>query len=273
MVCTPATRLRALHAPPKFPRRRGRVSWHSLKPALSCCQAHAAQVCLGLRPGPPPGCCPPRGKQNGLCGRKDGISPHFSPARTGHAAACCCSGWASAPEGLEALAEGMWHESKGGVARGGFRRVAWACAESLAGAHQLLIYWRQRAPVAPRSCALAALQAKSTSLQMGLESITDTNGPLGGLKWFAFFGASFVPSLFLAGYFLGGYYPGLAVGAAQEPAWWPTAMQVHSHAATSRSFAPDSRAAGCCRAGGGCTGCMHALGVGWSSTLCRVLLG
>jgi len=61
---------------------------------------------------------------------------------------------------------------------------------------------------------------------MGLESITDTNGPLGGLKWFAFFGASFVPSLFLAGYFLGGYYPGLAVGAPQEPNWWPTAMQV-----------------------------------------------
>ena len=69
------------------------------------------------------------------------------------------------------------------------------------------------------------LQAKA-QLKMGLESITDTNGPLGGLKWFAFFGASFVPSLFLAGYFLGGYYPGLAVGAPEEPAWWPTSMQV-----------------------------------------------
>ena len=113
---------------------------------------------------------------------------------------------------------------------------------------------------------LAALQAKSTSLQMGLESITDTNGPLGGLKWFAFFGASFVPSLFLAGYFLGGYYPGLAVGASQEPSWWPTAMQVHSHATS--LFAPDARGAG-----GGCTGCMRALGVGGSSTLSRVLLG
>ena len=56
---------------------------------------------------------------------------------------------------------------------------------------------------------------------MGLESITDTNGPLGGLKWFAFFGASFFPSLFLAGYFLGGYYPG-----GVEPSWWPTSMQV-----------------------------------------------
>merc|ERR1719454_708704 len=76
--------------------------------------------------------------------------------------------------------------------------------------------------------AAARPAAKSTSLRMGLESVTDTNGPLGGLKWFVFFGASFVPSLFLAGYFLGGYYPGLAVGAPQEPGWWPTAMQ-YSH--------------------------------------------
>jgi len=71
----------------------------------------------------------------------------------------------------------------------------------------------------------AARPAAKSSLRMGLEGITDTNGPLGGLKWFVFFGASFVPSLFLAGYFLGGYYPGLAVGAPQEPSWWPTSMQ------------------------------------------------
>jgi hypothetical protein len=68
-------------------------------------------------------------------------------------------------------------------------------------------------------------QAKA-QLRMGLEDITDTSGSLGGLKWFGFFGASFVPSLFLAGYFLGGYYPGMIVGAPAEPDWWPTSMQV-----------------------------------------------
>ncbi|MGB1606238.1 MAG: hypothetical protein ACPIOQ_76630, partial [Promethearchaeia archaeon] len=68
-------------------------------------------------------------------------------------------------------------------------------------------------------------QAK-TQLNMGLESITNTDGALGGIKPLVFFGASFFPSLFLAGYFLGGYYPGLAVGAPEEPSWWPTSMQV-----------------------------------------------
>jgi hypothetical protein len=60
-------------------------------------------------------------------------------------------------------------------------------------------------------------------------SITDTSGALGGFKWILFFGASFLPSLFLAGYFLGGYYPPMAAGlASEEPSWWPTAMQ-YSH--------------------------------------------
>ena len=71
---------------------------------------------------------------------------------------------------------------------------------------------------------------------MGLEDITDTSGALGGLKWIGFFGASFVPSLFLAGYFLGGYYPGLAVGAQQEPDWWPTSMQVIIYHRADRLF-------------------------------------
>jgi hypothetical protein len=67
------------------------------------------------------------------------------------------------------------------------------------------------------------------SLRMGLESITDTDGPLGGLKWVGFFGASFLPSLFLCGYFLGGYFPG-----GIEPSWWPTSMQVPCNRADSR---------------------------------------
>lgn len=68
-------------------------------------------------------------------------------------------------------------------------------------------------------------QAKS-GMRMGLEQITDTDGsPLDLVKGFAFFGASFVPSFFLAAYFLGGYYPPLALGANTEPSWWPTAMQ------------------------------------------------
>lgn len=83
----------------------------------------------------------------------------------------------------------------------------------------------------PLALCLCTLQAKA-SLRMGLEDITDTTGPLGGLKWIGFFGASFFPSLFLAGYFLGGYYPGLAVGAAQEPDWWPTSMQVIFYSST-----------------------------------------
>lgn len=68
-------------------------------------------------------------------------------------------------------------------------------------------------------------QAKS-GMRMGLEQITDTDGsPLDLVKGFVFFGASFVPSFFLAAYFLGGYYPPLALGASTEPSWWPTAMQ------------------------------------------------
>ena len=69
------------------------------------------------------------------------------------------------------------------------------------------------------------LEQAKASLRMGLEDITDTSGTIGGLKWIGFFGASFIPSLFLAGYFLGGYYPPMALGAS-EPDWWPTAMQV-----------------------------------------------
>jgi len=69
------------------------------------------------------------------------------------------------------------------------------------------------------------LEQAKASLRMGLEDITDTSGTIGGLKWIGFFGASFVPSLFLCGYFLGGYYPPMALGAS-EPDWWPTAMQV-----------------------------------------------
>jgi hypothetical protein len=64
---------------------------------------------------------------------------------------------------------------------------------------------------------------------MGLESITDTDGPIGGLKWIGFFGASFLPSLFLCGYFLGGYFPG-----GIEPSWWPTSMQVPCTCAATR---------------------------------------
>ena len=89
-------------------------------------------------------------------------------------------------------------------------------------------------PPPPRCLPCFPLYAQAkTQLNMGLESITNTDGALGGLKPLAFFGASFFPSLFLAGYFLGGYYPGLAVGASEEPSWWPTSMQVQGSAGCS----------------------------------------
>jgi len=78
-------------------------------------------------------------------------------------------------------------------------------------------------PAAPMT---ARAPAAKSGMRMGLEQITDTDGsPLDLVKGFAFFGASFVPSFFLAAYFLGGYYPPLALGANTEPSWWPTAMQ------------------------------------------------
>merc|ERR1712205_155006 len=64
----------------------------------------------------------------------------------------------------------------------------------------------------------AARPAAKTQLNMGLESVTDTDGALGGLKPLVFFGASFFPSLFLAGYFLGGYYPKAKAKAAKAAA-------------------------------------------------------
>ncbi|EKX34573.1 hypothetical protein GUITHDRAFT_166167 [Guillardia theta CCMP2712] len=80
-------------------------------------------------------------------------------------------------------------------------------------------------PAAPMQ---AARPANKAALRMGLEDITDTSS-LGTLKWFGFFGASFVPSFFLAGYFLGGIYPGMIADPnTPEPSWWPTAMQ-YSH--------------------------------------------
>jgi len=85
-----------------------------------------------------------------------------------------------------------------------------------------------------------AKQQSKTAITMGLESITDTES-FGLIKWFGFFGASFVPSFFLAAYFLGGYYPGLAVGASTEPSWWPTAMQ-YAHGVPKAVLAQNSAA-------------------------------
>merc|ERR1711906_74494 len=78
----------------------------------------------------------------------------------------------------------------------------------------------------PASNLAPQAAAKKATLRMDLSSLTDNDGsPLDLVKGFAFFGASFVPSFFLAAYFLGGYYPPLALGANTEPSWWPTAMQ------------------------------------------------